>query len=54
MHPFQHSLHKIYFFDKYLHTLCVEMEMVIECVKILDPNLVSVSLIFQPMLNAQT
>jgi hypothetical protein len=45
---------QLYFFDKYLHTLCVEMEMVIECIKILDPNLVLVSLIFQPMLIART
>jgi hypothetical protein len=31
MHPFQQSLHELCFSDKYLHTLCVEMEMVIEC-----------------------
>jgi hypothetical protein len=30
MHPFQQSLHELWFSDKYLHTLCTEMEMVIE------------------------
>jgi hypothetical protein len=31
MHPFQQSLHKLWSSDKYFHTLCVEIEIVIEC-----------------------
>jgi hypothetical protein len=30
MHPFQQSLHDFWFSDKYFHTLCIEMEMMIE------------------------